>query len=158
HQAQSLLEPLVARHPDKARYRQELARIYHFLGWLHNLRDKQEEAEHYNRQVLALREGLVRDFPGVGGYREDLGYTLNNILKLEGDLGRPHEAEEVYVRLLPLWQTLAADFPTLPEYGSMVGLAHFNLAQVLLKRRDPASLTRCRGLLNQAVEAQLAAL
>src|SRR5262249_31812848 len=65
---------------------------------------------------------------------------------------------EVYVRLLPLWQTLAADFPTLPEYGSMVGLAHFNLAQVLLKRRDPASLTRCRGLLNQAVEAQLAAL
>ena len=59
-----VFEGLTKSHPDDARYRQDCARILHFLGWFCEEHVRYREAERYYVRARDLREHLVEEEAG----------------------------------------------------------------------------------------------
>jgi tetratricopeptide (TPR) repeat protein/tRNA A-37 threonylcarbamoyl transferase component Bud32 len=130
---------LVARHPDVAEYRFELARCLASLGLI--MSDFPESDRHYLRGIDLL-ETLTRDNPDVARYRSQLGRTLLNWGTRLHVKGKLRDAESCYRRLTAIYERLAADFPDRPDYRHHLSMGYNNLGEQLAGTGDPAAAER----------------
>jgi eukaryotic-like serine/threonine-protein kinase len=137
----ALGEGLVARHPEVAKYRFELARGLASLGLLAT------EPGEWDRNFLkgiGLLETLVRDDHAVAKYRHQLGRILINraaLLLVRPD-GTRDQAVPCLRRVISIFQGLVADFPDRPDYRHLLGMAHNDLGELLARSGDATAAER----------------
>jgi serine/threonine-protein kinase len=137
----ALGEALVARHPEVAEYRFELARGLASLGLLAT---GPGEWDRMFLKGIGLLETLVRDEPAVAKYRHQLGRTLINratLLLVRPD-GARDQAAPCLRRVISIYQGLVADFPDRPDYRHHLAMGHNDMGELLAASGDPAAAER----------------
>ena len=137
----ALGERLVARHPEDADSRFELAR-----GPLipRAPRDRPGEWDRILLKAIGLLETLIQDEPAVASYRHHLGRTLINrgtLLLVRPD-GARDQAAPCFRRVISIYEGLVADFPERPEYRHLQAMGHNNLGEVLAEAEETAAAER----------------
>ncbi len=135
----ALGERLVARQPEVAEYRFELARALGSFGLLGTSRDEYDQRF---LEGIALLEGLSREHPTVVKYPHQLGRALiNRGARLYGD-GAVGEAVACYRRVISIYERLVAEFPDRPDYRHLLAMGHNDLGEMLAASGDPAAAER----------------
>jgi eukaryotic-like serine/threonine-protein kinase len=137
----ALGEGLVARHPEVAEYRFELARG---LGSLGLLATDPGEWDRIFLKGIGVLETLVRDDHAVAKYRHQLGRTLINraaLLLVRPD-GARDQAAPCLRRVISIYQGLVADFPDRPDYRHLLAMGHNDLGELLAQSGDAAAAER----------------
>jgi tetratricopeptide (TPR) repeat protein len=132
----SLLERLVAEHPDVPAYRHLLARCYRETPMQGFGRRTDSTRENTNKAVKILQK-LVEEYPDVPDYRYDLSETY----AMQEDRG-PFSAEatdstarkrsrETLEKALAISEELVAEHPNIPDYAVSQVFIRLRLANVL---------------------------
>lgn len=122
--AAGLLEDLVARYPDRAEYRSELAFGYHGLGILTDSTDQKEE---WLQKALALREQLCHEEPDNPKWQDHLAQSYHTLGAIRH--GRPNAGllTDLYGKALGINTRLHERFPNEPRYVSAAAEGCFSL-------------------------------
>jgi tetratricopeptide (TPR) repeat protein len=121
--ALTLLQGLIAEHPDVSAYRSTLGDTHGRLATLSGDAGKFPEAEAFVRQSIAVFEKLAGEFPKKREYRQTLA-TIHEWrwVKIATAAGRPGDVDKAKRHALIIWQKLAADFPDEPFFWHKTGL------------------------------------
>jgi tetratricopeptide (TPR) repeat protein/tRNA A-37 threonylcarbamoyl transferase component Bud32 len=122
---------LADKDPGQAAYREDLARIIHQQGTLHQFGGRNKEALAAYEQALSLRRNLARDQPDVIGRQQDFCQTVFQIARQYQVSGQPAKARAKYAEILPFFEKRLHDMPNDPA-------SHDLLARVLLNQGDLA--------------------
>jgi serine/threonine protein kinase/Flp pilus assembly protein TadD len=128
-QAVGLLERLVQKSPDEARYRAELASSYGALGAALVALGRFREGVDAQRRAVSLLERLKDECPAVTDYRALLADAYRNLGTNPGL--RVREAEAVLREAIRLSQGLAADFPEESRFRNNLAAAHYSVGAVM---------------------------
>ncbi len=138
-QSVTLGEALVARQPEIADYRFDLARSLASLGLFGSSRT---EYDPIFQKSIGLLETLSRENPDVARYAHQLGRVLiNRGARLQGD-GALDDARRCFMRLISIYERLVVDFPDRPDYRHHLAMGHNNLGELLASTGDAAGAER----------------
>jgi serine/threonine protein kinase/tetratricopeptide (TPR) repeat protein len=154
-QAIAVGEKLVTAYPAAPDYRESLARFYHSQGLVLQSLEQASRAEQAFRQAAAHQSKLVEAFPMVASYRRDCARYYSKWGLLLQDQGALEEAAKALTSALESRKQLLAEIPGDAASHSELGAALHNLARLTTRKRQ---WTAARGLLEQAVDLQTAAL
>jgi tetratricopeptide (TPR) repeat protein len=136
----AIWEQLSRAHPEISTHRENLARVYGELKWLHERGGKPELAREAAARSMTLRKRLIAEFPDLPAHRVSAAFLLTGAAARLATQ-EPREAEAAHRQALQAWKVLAANFPAASDYAIEVALAQSRLARLLngpLKRPDDA--------------------
>jgi serine/threonine-protein kinase len=153
-QAQDLLGRLASDFPARPEYQHNWACNYINLGKLLQDAKKYEEAESSYRKGVKVLSDLA-NIPDRPMFRRTLAPSLANLATLLRERGRTSDAVETARQVVQVWKRLADDFGSNPHYQSELAMSLHDLAILL---GEEGKMAEARGLLEQAIEHQQAAL
>jgi tetratricopeptide (TPR) repeat protein len=110
-EALALRQELVRQHPDKAIYKNAVARAHSFLSTLYQRTAKRlPQAEKALQDALAIREELARDFP-TPAHQSALAASYHNVAWFAYNRKRLDEAEQYWIRCRETSESLARARP-----------------------------------------------
>jgi serine/threonine protein kinase len=152
--AVTLLERLVADHPEVIEYRENLIGSYFPLAYIKIRTGQLDESERLYRKALTMNQELATQFPG-GKYKHQLSVNYLNLGGVLIHRGNRREGEGALQQASELQEQLARDFPEVAEHHVSLGATLNNLAALARERDDWAGARR---LQERAIAEQEAAL
>ncbi len=127
----SILEKLVADHPDSARFKYELASTLSI-----GIATKPGEMPRYTRS-MKLCDELIQSYPNVAEYQALRAQTLEIASMFQFNAGRKDRAEESLMEALATHQKLADQYPDVLIYQVKFFQAILHLAELHMELKRP---------------------
>jgi tetratricopeptide (TPR) repeat protein len=122
--AQTLLEALVAAHPEEGEYRSRLATC---LLNLSNCPIPVPLAEEHVRHARAMLEALTAERPDVAGWQNELAASFGDLGRLFQANKHPDRAVPEYLRAVAIRTRLTKEHPEVVSYKSKLAGNYLNL-------------------------------
>lgn len=135
--AEQLLRRAVQDHPESKVGKVELAHSLRAVASLMGKQERNEDAERYFREAIALVRPMADAKPRdnvAAFYLEQFYSDFASHLAKTPTKARRKEAEEAYRASIRLLEAMIADAPTVPHYRNNLALSQGNLALYLLRQ------------------------